>query len=82
MLTYGYDNDNLTDTVNAAADKWTSAFNATSGFDSLQVYVNYGHGTEGLSALYSDRKLPRLLALKKEWDPEGLFVFNNPLPIQ
>ncbi|RFU27488.1 hypothetical protein B7463_g8856, partial [Scytalidium lignicola] len=81
MITYGYANDNLTDTVNALADKWTAAFTATSGFDSLQVYVNYAHGTEGLSAMYSDRKLPRLLALKREWDPKGLFSFNNPLLI-
>jgi hypothetical protein len=67
--------------INTMALKWTAAFDATSGFDELKIYNNYGHGTEGLNALYGKRKLRRLLDLKKEWDPKGLFVYNNPLPI-
>ncbi|TAQ85517.1 hypothetical protein B7494_g6173 [Chlorociboria aeruginascens] len=81
MLTFGYASDNRTEEVNQLAETWISNFNATSGFDELQVYVNYAHGTEGLDAMYGKRKLDRLLALKAEYDPQGLFVFNNPLPI-
>lgn len=44
---------------------------------SLEVYVNYAHGDEGQVAWYSDRKLPRLRALKSRWDPKELFSWNN-----
>ncbi|EPE25298.1 FAD-binding protein [Glarea lozoyensis ATCC 20868] len=54
-------------------------FSATSGFDGLQVYVSYGHGDEGPIPLYSERNLPRLRKIKQQWDPEGLFNFNQPL---
>jgi Berberine and berberine like len=65
--------------VNDFARKARSEFNATSGFDGLQVYVSYGHGDEGLDAFYGKRKLPRLQALKKQYDPNRLFVYNEPL---
>ncbi|TVY40372.1 FAD-linked oxidoreductase [Lachnellula occidentalis] len=55
-------------------------FAATSGYPDLSVYVNYAHGDEKLEQIYSAEKLPRLAALKKTWDPENLFAFNNPLP--
>jgi hypothetical protein len=31
--------------------------------------------------MYGKEKLPRLLDLKKKWDPQALFSFNNPLPV-
>jgi Berberine and berberine like len=80
MLVLGYTDPSLASTVDEFATSAISAFNATSGFDELRVYVSYARGTEGLEAMYGPRKLGRLLALKKEWDPDGLFVFNNPLP--
>lgn len=43
----------------------------------LDVYVNYAHGDEGQVAWYSDRKLPRLRALKSRWDPKQLFHWTN-----
>jgi hypothetical protein len=58
-----------------------AAYNATSGFQDLQTYVSYARGTEGLDAMYGKEKLPRLLDLKKKWDPQALFSFNNPLPV-
>ncbi|XXG96375.1 hypothetical protein Hte_002657 [Hypoxylon texense] len=45
----------------------------------LTVYVNYAHGDEGRVAWYSERKLPKLLALKSRWDPKNLFKWTNAL---
>ena len=82
MLTFDYppDNTTLDTTVNNLARTARSAFNATSGFSQLQVYTSYGHGDEGIDVLYGPSKLPRLTSLKKQWDPNRLFRFNNPLP--
>ncbi|KAI0102717.1 hypothetical protein GGR51DRAFT_526744 [Nemania sp. FL0031] len=55
-------------------------FVATSGYPDLSVYVNYAHGDESLEQIYGARKLPRLSALKKQWDPDNVFAYNNPLP--
>lgn len=49
------------------------------GTSPLEVYVNYAHGDEGPVAWYSERKLPRLLALKSRWDPKNLFKWTNSL---
>lgn len=75
---------NLTDfSVNKDVAKFANmaveSFNATSGFDDLQIYVSYAHRTEDLSAMYSAEKLPQLVSLKKKGDPKNLFRFNNPL---
>lgn len=43
----------------------------------LEVYVNYAHGDEGQVAWYSERKLPKLRALKSRWDPQQLFHWTN-----
>ena len=57
-------------------DSWA----LTSGYPELSVYVNYAHGDEMLQQRYGDRKLPRLAALKKKWDPNNVFAYNNVLP--
>ncbi|KAL9639040.1 MAG: hypothetical protein Q9164_001175 [Protoblastenia rupestris] len=57
-------------------------FTKTSGYDNLTMYINYGHGDEGPGVLYSPRKLDRLTRLKREWDPDQQFSFNNPLPLR
>lgn len=36
------------------------------------TYVNFAHGDESLDALYGS-SLPQLRALKKKWDPQGVF---------
>ncbi|RAK71698.1 FAD-binding oxidoreductase [Aspergillus fijiensis CBS 313.89] len=76
---------NLTDSsIGTSVDDFALAaletFNATSGFDDLHIYVSYAHGTEGLDPMYGSEKLSRLLALKKQWDPQGFFSYNNGLP--
>ncbi|KAF2962876.1 hypothetical protein GQX73_g10697 [Xylaria multiplex] len=54
-------------------------FAATSGYPDLSVYVSYAHGDEKLEQIYGD-SLPRLIALKKQWDPKNIFRYNNGLP--
>jgi hypothetical protein len=66
----------VTDFLRAARAK----FQETSGFADLSVYTNYAHGDEGPEAWYSRRKLGRLVALKKRWDPEGAFSWYNAVP--
>ena len=79
LFNYAYNDSTLEAPVNAFARKARAQFNATSGFDSLQIYVSYGHRDEGLHALYGSTKLHRLQALKRQWDPQNLFRFNEGL---
>ncbi|KIA75595.1 FAD-dependent oxidase [Aspergillus ustus] len=69
------------DTVTAFAEHWVPEFIKTGGFNESRVYVSYAHGDEPLENKYGARKLPRLLRLKKKWDPKGIFSFNNGLPV-
>ncbi|KAL8736131.1 MAG: hypothetical protein Q9181_002521 [Wetmoreana brouardii] len=79
LFNYGYPNDPfLEETVNTFAKKARAAFASTSGFSEQRVYVSYGHGDEAPEVLYGARKLPKLRALKKQWDPTGRFSFNVP----
>ncbi|CAJ2507153.1 Uu.00g083390.m01.CDS01 [Anthostomella pinea] len=55
-------------------------FVATSGYPELSVYVCYAWGDETLEQIYGRDKLPRLLALKKTWDPDNVFEYSNALP--
>ena len=64
--------------MNDFATKERTTIAASSGLSGLQVYVSYAHGDEPLVDIYSQRKLDRLRALKQQWDPLGLFNFNNP----
>ncbi|RYP36919.1 hypothetical protein DL767_003167 [Monosporascus sp. MG133] len=56
-----------------------SRFQATSGYSTPHVYVNYNFGDEGPAAKYGPSNLPRLRELKAEWDPENFFGTPNPL---
>lgn len=56
-------------------------FVRTGGFDEPVTYVSYARGDESQEALYGRRKLERLRALKKRWDPKGVFSFNAPISI-
>ncbi|KAL8743199.1 MAG: hypothetical protein Q9184_008142, partial [Pyrenodesmia sp. 2 TL-2023] len=83
----------ITESGNAAGDPAAEAGNslarrlrdrwaATSGYPELSVYVNYARGDEKLRQRYGSRKLPRLAALKKKWDPRNVFAYNNALPME
>ncbi|KAI1113123.1 hypothetical protein F5Y14DRAFT_230862 [Nemania sp. NC0429] len=65
---------------NVAARKIRDDLAATSGYDDLAVYVNYAYGDEKPAQMYGASKLPRLIALKKKYDPNNLFSFYNALP--
>ncbi|KAI4144670.1 MAG: hypothetical protein LQ341_002600 [Variospora aurantia] len=77
-----YTDRSLDDDVNAFAKSGRSQFANRSGFETLVTYSNYAHGDEGPEAWYSARKLPQLSALKRKWDPDQLFSWNYPLPMQ
>ncbi|KAL9130224.1 MAG: hypothetical protein Q9175_007076 [Cornicularia normoerica] len=57
-------------------DSWAS----TSGYPELSVYINYARGDEQLPQRYGADKLPRLAGLKRKWDPDNVFAYNNALP--
>lgn len=51
----------------------------TSGSTTKDVFVNFAHGDEGPESWYTERKLGRLRALKKVYDPHGVFTHYNGL---
>ncbi|KAL4746295.1 hypothetical protein BDW72DRAFT_210556 [Aspergillus terricola var. indicus] len=55
-----------------------AAYAATSGYDGLATYVSFGHGDETLSQVFGENA-PRLVELKKKWDPEDVFRFYHDL---
>ncbi|KAK3320574.1 hypothetical protein B0T19DRAFT_444407 [Cercophora scortea] len=51
----------------------------TSGYPRLATYAGYAKGTEDASAWYGS-SLPRLVAVKRQWDPRGFFSNSKPIP--
>lgn len=80
MLQFSWTDPSLEDRVNSFARSLRAEYVATSGYDSLEVYVSYAHGDEPLEQIYGAEKLPRLIGLKNKWDPHNVFAFNNALP--
>ncbi|KAI0886282.1 uncharacterized protein GGS22DRAFT_199566 [Annulohypoxylon maeteangense] len=76
--------DNSSDPVKGPANDFArttrSNLAANSGFGGLAVYVNYAYGDETPQELYGESKLPRLVELKKKYDPTNAFRFYNALP--
>ncbi|KAI3336885.1 Glucooligosaccharide oxidase [Xylariaceae sp. AK1471] len=62
--------------------KLRDRFVATSGYPSLAVYTSYAGGDETLEQIFGHDNLPRLVALKKQWDPTGVFNYQNALSTQ
>lgn len=56
-------------------------FHDTMGFETFHVYLNHAVGDEGPEAWYGAHNLPRLVALKRQWDPENKFGFTCPVPL-
>ncbi|KAF2852097.1 FAD-binding domain-containing protein [Plenodomus tracheiphilus IPT5] len=76
--------DTVGDPVEAAANKvgveLRSEYAETSGYGDLSVYVNYARGDESLESIYGANKLPKLVSLKAEYDPNNVFRFYHDLP--
>ncbi|KAH8799826.1 hypothetical protein F5884DRAFT_848014 [Xylogone sp. PMI_703] len=81
QLESAYANPALDGTVDAFMRDARAKFHKTSGFEDLSVHVNFAHGDEGPEVWYQPRKLANLTRLKKEWDPEQLFSWFNPVPL-
>ncbi|KAI0882904.1 uncharacterized protein GGS22DRAFT_195620 [Annulohypoxylon maeteangense] len=71
-----------------AADSWALGMRNkfaqpdVSGYDRLQIYQNYAHGDEPLSALYGyeEWRHERLTKLKNTYDPHGFFNGYHAIP--
>ncbi|KAI1391762.1 FAD-binding domain-containing protein [Hypoxylon trugodes] len=79
MMWTGLDNP-VEEAANALGRELRQDFAATSGYDDLSVYVSYAYGDETREQIFRKDKLPRLVALKKKWDPDNVFSYNNQLP--
>ena len=72
----------IAEEVNNFGKEVRGDFVATSGYPELSAYVNYAWGDETPEQIYGREKLPRLLALKKKWDPDNVFRYSNGLPTE
>ncbi|KAI3322460.1 FAD-binding domain-containing protein [Xylariaceae sp. AK1471] len=77
----GLDNP-FSETANAFAKELRADLVATPGYPELSAYVSYAYGDETLEQKFGRDKLPRLVKLKKKWDPENVFGYCNPLPTE
>ncbi|KAI1502629.1 FAD-binding domain-containing protein [Biscogniauxia marginata] len=82
MFQFAWSDHGVADVSNALGRQLRSDFVATSGYDDISAYVSYAHGDERIEEIYGAKKLQRLAALKKAWDPNNAFAYNNALPTQ
>ncbi|KAK4464464.1 hypothetical protein QBC42DRAFT_320032 [Cladorrhinum samala] len=76
-----YSDPSIDDAVNKFSIEGRRHFIESSGCDKFAAYSNYARGDEGPIAWYGERKLAKLAALKRKWDPNQLFSANNPVPL-
>ena len=79
---YAPNNTALENTVNAFSLATRNQIQPMSGYPDLAVYLGFAHGDEGPSVWYTPGKLGRLSALKRQWDPKGVFSFYNAVPLR
>ncbi|MCJ1251587.1 hypothetical protein MMC30_008822 [Trapelia coarctata] len=80
LLTTEYSDETTNDETTGYPRRIREALIPTAGTDGFEVYVSYSHGDETIEQLYSKENLPRLAALKKKIDPNGLFNAYHPVP--
>lgn len=56
---------------------------STSGYDQVEVYINFAHGNEPLGAIYGYEpwRQQKLKGLKRKYDPDEQFSFYEPIPL-
>lgn len=81
LLIGGTEDPELGDVVDQFGKRARDRFQDTNGFGKQKVYVSYAQGDEPQEALYGERNLERLRALKRSWDPQQFFSWNNPIKI-
>lgn len=72
----------LNEAGNALGRELRSKFAKSSGYPGWSVYTSYANGDETPEHIYGRDQLPRLAALKKEWDPTNVFRYSSNLPTQ
>ncbi|KAI9667687.1 MAG: hypothetical protein M1821_000504 [Bathelium mastoideum] len=77
-----YEDDSVAEPLDNFFLEWKAKFIEVDGSDQLQVYQNYGHGDEPLSALYGydQWRHERLTNVKNEYDPKGKFDGYHAIP--
>lgn len=79
-----YPGNSVADAADAWALQWRNHFAQpeVSGYDKMVIYQNYAHDDEPLSALYGYEQWrhERLSALKRKFDPHGLFNGYHAVP--
>lgn len=67
--------------VNQLGNKLRGILQQGTGSSELHTYVNYAYGTEGPRSWYGYEqwRQDRLLALKRKYDPKGVFSFYAPV---
>ena len=78
-IAYG-DNVTTDATIEHYPEKMRASIVDTAGTGGLKAYIGFSHGDESLESIFSKENLPRLAALKKQYDPHGLFNAYRPLP--
>ena len=77
-ISFGWNTTETEKAGDAMANVIRSDFVATSSYDDLAVYVSYAHGDESRKQMYGSN-VPRLVQLKKKWDPDDVFRFYHDL---
>lgn len=77
-----WSNASAAESANAVAEELRSELVKSSGYPYHSVYVSYAHGDEPLESKFGASKLPRLAAMKKEWDPDNVFAYGAALPMK
>ncbi|KAL9079845.1 MAG: hypothetical protein Q9157_001301 [Trypethelium eluteriae] len=77
-----YTDDSVGDAVDSFFLGWRNKFHTVDGYDQLQIYQNYAHGDEPLSALYGydEWRHERLTNVKNAYDPHGFFNGYHAVP--
>ncbi|KAK3381169.1 hypothetical protein B0H63DRAFT_475023 [Podospora didyma] len=55
---------------------------ATADTRGLNTYIGFSHGDESAETIWSGEHLNRLRALKRQYDPKGLFSWYHPIPLR